>query len=208
MDKQAMEAKEQMKTLSAREKWTNFWYYYKIHVIVGIFLIVVAAFTVSECMHRVNYDLEISYYSSTPIKDEGVEKFKEIIKKACEDVNENGSVDVGIASCFADPENASEQTQAVFMKLSAEIAAGESMVYLFDDKYKEIMDRGYSESAQEIFEIGSIPEVKEAFGLGDGQKLYWMTKMVYESEKNKPEKVLENKNAQSAANLLKSMLPK
>ena len=117
-------------------------------------------------------------------------------------MNGNGSVDVGIASCFANPDEQSEQTQAVMVKLSAELAAGESMGYLLDEKYKEIFMRNYFEVAEKLLDISEVPEVREALGLADGQKLYWVTKTVYETEKDKPEKLAQHENAKKAEQLL------
>ena len=198
MDKQAREAKEQMKALTPKEKWTNFWYYYKMHVIAALFICFLVGMTVTECMKRIDYDLNISYYSSAPIDDEGIKALTELMKNSVKDVDGNGTNDVGIASCFANPNEKSEQAQAVFVKLSAEVAAGESMVYMVDDTFREIMVRGdYAEGMESIIEIDGIPEVKKALKLADGQKLFWMTKSVYESEKNKAKKVAEHENAVS-----------
>ena len=203
MDKQAMEAREHMKALTPKEKWINFWYYYRVHVIAAIFVIVLISFTAVECAKRIDYDLDIAYYSSTAISDDGIAKLTEIIKTCTEDINYNGTVDVGIASCFANPDEVSEQTQAVYVKLSAELAAGDYMGYIFDEKYKDIILKGYSDVAENIIEIGCIPEVKEALGLADGDKVYWMTKAVYESEKDKENKVAEHNNALKAENMFR-----
>ena len=92
MDKQAREAREQMKALSKKDKWTNFWYYYRTHVIVGIFVIFLIGYTAVECAKRVNYDLNISYYSTTPISQEGTGKLTEELVKIVDDINYNGQV--------------------------------------------------------------------------------------------------------------------
>lgn len=202
MDKQAREAREHMKALTPREKWNNFWYYYKIHVLAGIFAVILIVFTAVECANRINYDLNISYYSSTAISDDGISKLTEYFKSAVDDINQNGSVDVGIASCYADPDEQSEQTQAVMVKLSAELAAGDSMGYLLDEKYKEIFMRNYPEAAEKLLDISDIPEIREAIGAADGEKLYWVTKTVYETEQNKPEKLAQHDNAKKVEALL------
>lgn len=202
MDKQAREAKEQMKSLSPKEKWTNFWYYYKVHVFAAIFIIAVVAVTAVECAKRVDYDLNISYYSSTAISDDGIEKLKELFATCTKDIDYNGSVDVGIVSCFANPEEANEQTQAVFVKLAAELAAGDSMGYILDESYKEIFLRSYSDTVDTILEIDTVPEVRDALGLAGGQKLYWITKTLYDREKDKDTSAAEHQNAVDVQNLL------
>lgn len=202
MDKQAREAREQMKALAPREKWSNFWYYYRVHMLVVLFAVVVLAITVTECVNRVDYDLNISYYSATPISDTAVDALKEYLKEGIDDINGNGSLDVGVSSCFANPNEQSEQTQAVMVKLSAEVAAGDSMVYLFDEEYKELFVKAYEEVAESVIDISDIPEVREKLELDEGEKLFWVTKTVYETEEGKPEKIAEHENALKAQMLI------
>ena len=51
------------------------------------------------------------------------------------------------------------------MKLMAEMAASESMAYIFDETYKEIALNQFEELGETILEISEIPQVKEAIML-------------------------------------------
>ena len=205
MDKQAREAREQMKQLNKKDKWVNFWYYYRTHVIVAIIAVLLIVFTAVECAKRIDYDLNISYYSATPISEERVNKLTEGLKTKVEDINFNGQTDVYIASCFANPEQMSEQTKAVMMKLSAELAAGDSMGYILDQVYCDMIEKSYGECFESIIKISDIPEIKEMLGIPDGQSVYWATKLVYESEKDKEEKILSHENALKVEEYFKSL---
>ena len=195
MDKQAREAREHMKALSLKDKWANFWYYYKKHVIIAIFTIVVVSVSVAQCSNRIDYDLNISYYSSNGAFSGGIEKLEEMMESVAADTNGNDVVDVGVAMVAADPTVMNEQTQAVSMKLMTEMAAGESMGYIFDENYKTIALHQYDELADTILDISVIPEIKETLGVIEGEKLYWFTKTLYDAEKNDEEKLAEHENA-------------
>ena len=184
MDKQAREAREQMKALSKKDKWTNFWYYYRTHVIVGIFVIFLIGYTAVECAKRVNYDLTISYYSTTPISQEGTGKLTEELVKIVDDINYNGQVDVYIAPCFANLNEQNEQTQAVLMKLQAELAGGDSMGYIVDETYYNMLNKGYEECFEEFILISEIPSIREMLGIPEDTKVYWAVKKLYEAEKD------------------------
>ena len=195
MDKQAREAREQMKQLGKKDKWINFWYYYRIHVIVGIIAAFLIIFTAVECARRIDYDLSLSYYSATPISEEGITKLTEELKKNVDDVNLNGQTDVFIASCFANPNEFSEQTQAVVMKLQAELAAGDSMGYIVDKTYREMLEKGYTECFEGFILISDIPEIKEMLSLSDDAEVFWTVKKLYENEKNDEKKIYTHENA-------------
>lgn len=202
MDKQAFDAKEQMKQLSFREKWTNFWYYYKFHVLAAIFVVFLVGYTAVECATKTHYDLQVSYYSTIPIDTEGVDKLEEKLAAEIDDVTMNGSTDIIIVPCYADMENQSEQTQAVFVKFAAELAAGETMGYIVDEKFLEMFEDGYPETVDSCFEITESPIVKECLKMPDGEKLYWVTKAIYDREKDDDDKLAAHNNAVKAADFL------
>ena len=175
MDKQALEAREQMKSLSGREKLINFWYYYKVHIFAAIFVIVIVAFTAVECARNIKYDLQISYYSTVAIDTDGVTKLAENLQEGVDDINLNGSTDVQLVPCFANLDEASE-----------------------------MFKKGYAESAEDIVEITDSPVIKKYLKLPEGQKLYWVTKTLYEKEKGKDESVAAHKNALKVEEYLKT----
>lgn len=206
MDKQAKEAKEQMKKLSFKDKWTNFWYYYRLHVIVIAIAALLIGYTAVECARKNDYDLQISYYSSSPISDEATDKLVEVLQKNVDDINANGNTDVFIAPCFANPEEMGQQTQAVLLKLSAEIAADETMVYLVDEVYYKRLSHESYEGCFESFEdISEVPEIKEMFGLEDGEKLYLGIRTLKEKYNEDEKMILAHKNAQKALEYIKGL---
>lgn len=197
MDKQAREAREQTKALSGKAKWENFWFYYKKHVLIGIFTIVVVVFSVVQCSTRTDYDLSVSFYSSIGTSSDGINQLEEIMKAVIDDTNNNKKIDIGIALYSANFKEIDdvEQMQAVQAKLMVEMAAGEAMGYIFDETYKQMALNQYADMGDTILEISEIPEIKKMLSLGEGEKLYWFTKNIYETEKEDKEKLAEHDNA-------------
>lgn len=205
MDKQAKKAREQMKNLSFQEKCANFWYYHKVHIFLGALVLLLVLYTAVECSRQVDYDLQISYYSATPIYDEATGVLSEELKANVDDINLNGSTDIFIASCYANPADASEQTQATMMKLSAELAAGENNAYIIDEVYYNTLKNNYPECFESYTDISEKESIKKAFGLENGEKLYFAVRTLYDNEKDKNDCIKAHNNAIKAREYLENL---
>lgn len=206
VDKQAREAKELAKQLKGTEKLKHFWYYYKFHVLALIFLVALISCSLTECANKIKYDLSISCYSSTNIDSTNLSLLTDELEKKANDINENGKVDVGVFVNIANLSIPSEQSQTIQMKISAEVAAGDSFGYILDEEYYKMFSDIYAGSVESVVPISDIPIIKETFDLKEGQKLYWATKTLYEPEKGKPEKVKAHENAVKIQNYLSSLI--
>ena len=202
MDRQAKEAKEMTKQLKGKEKWKNFWYYYKFHIIAIIFAVLLVSYSLAECIGKVKLDLSVSCYTATLIDDSKVNVLCDEFKKNIDDITGNDQIDVDIVVNMTDISTPSEQTQAVFMKFSAELAAGESFGYILDDRFLAMLKNGNEDCFDAVIPIHNIPLIKETFSLEDGQNLYWLTKAVYENEKNNEKKFAAHENAVKIHNYL------
>ena len=195
MDREAREARERMKQLSKKEQLANFWYYHKVHIFAAIFAVLVVGFGISECVKQVEYDLEISYYSASYVDSEKVENLEKELQKNIEDVNFDAQTVMWIAPCYATLDDATEQTQAVLMKIQVELAAGNSMGYIMDEKFYNLIYEGYGDCFEKVILISDIPKVREMLGIGEDQKVYWLTKALYETEKDDEFKIGVHENA-------------
>ena len=43
-----------------KEKWENFWYYYKVHTIVGIFVVIIIIYSIASAMARKDSILNVT----------------------------------------------------------------------------------------------------------------------------------------------------
>lgn len=205
MDKQTKEAREMTKQLKGKEKWRNFWYYYRYHILVLVFAVIILSYTLTDCVNKTKYDLSVSCYSATVIDSTDLTPITGEFEKIISDIDGNGEINTDIFVSLASLTNPSEQSQAVIMKLSAELAGGDSFGYILDEEFYGMVNTNYSECIESVIPINDIPLIKDTFNLREGQKLYWMTKAVYETEKNKPEKIAAHENAVKIQNYLEEL---
>ncbi len=204
MDKQAQKAKEQRKALSFKEKIENFWYYHKVHLIIGVVVVALFIYTFIEFHNMTENDISIAYYSSLPISEEGVEEFKELIKTEVEDINASGTIDVGIIAAYADPLRDDEQTLATMTRLQAELMAGEHSAYIVDEAYRKIIEEDFGEIIENTVEITQIPEAKATLRYDEESKLFWITRRVYKQEMKDENAVKRHQNAINIEEILKT----
>lgn len=196
MDMQTKRGKEQMKALPFKEKLRNFFFYYKWHVIICVFAVAVILFSLAECSKRVEDDLVISYFSESYIDESTVSKMHDFFsyEYCIDDINADGERNLLISSYSGIDEN-------VTTKYMAEIAAGESMAFLFDQTYYDLTMQNQPESVDFACDITKNVELKQLFGLGD-EPLYFAVKSVYDAEQGDEMREKMHDNAVSLYNII------
>lgn len=195
MDEQTKRGKELKKQLSPKEKRANFWYYYKIHVFVVIFAVVVIALTVYEIVTKVEDDLTVTYFSNTSISNERVTKLTDFITQFTKDIDGDAESMVSISPISGSLSDGGEQSVAAQTKYAAEIGSGHSMGFIVDRAYFDAINKAYPEIIQEYCLITDNEAVAELFGIEADEELYWITKALYNSELNKEKRIAMNENA-------------
>ena len=195
MDEQTKRGKELKKQLSPKEKRANFWYYYKIHVFVVIFAVVVIALTVYEIVTKVEDDLTVTYFSNTSISNERVTKLTDFITQFTKDIDGDAESMVSISPISGSLSDGGEQSVAAQTKYAAEIGSGHSMGFIVDRAYFDAINKAYPDIIQEYCLITDNEAVAELLGIGADEELYWITKALYNSELNKEKRIAMNENA-------------
>ena len=196
MDKQAREAREMAKNLPFKERVKHFWNYYKWHVIVITAVVALVAGSLYECATRETYDLEISYYGNTYVTDEQVAAMEAYFAQFVQDVNGDGKQTVKVyANSMAMMGDNPEANMAMQSKFMAELAAGASAGYVFDQDYKEVMTgESYDGTMESFYEMTANPALKEAMQLPD-EPLFWAVRSLYEKDQDKAESIAAHDNA-------------
>ncbi len=205
MDKDRQRAKEQMKALPFKEKITNFWFYYKTHTIVLAVAMIVIVWSAVQCANRIDYDLNVSYYSASFVAEENLAQFDEFLKSNIEDVNGNGSIDAKttLNTARIDGEYLDQNSQATMMKLQAELASGEVFAYMADEGFRQYIEKvlGDEEAIEQVVDISDAQIVKETLKLAEGEKVYWISLAEYEMRKDDPKAIAERKNVKAIEKL-------
>ena len=190
MDKQRADAKKMAKELPFKERVKHFWEYYKVHTLLALFFAVVLTITAVQCAQQIDYDLEVSVYTSKGLLQENIDFLTETMKKQSYDINDNGMVDIGVFQNFADisnPDVYDEKVEAVLSKFQAELSANSSPVYILDEDYKEMILKVFPDGVKASIDISQIPEIKEKLKLGDDDALYFVVLPEYEGRKDAEE---------------------
>lgn len=138
---EAVREPEPPKTFS--EKVKNFWYHYKAHTILSLFMVTALTIGITQCSTRPDYDAEIVLYTRNFYSAEQVEKLTEFLTPYFDDANGDGEVLIAISDCSytTDKTFDSNETNNKAAKLNATIASGvEAQLYILDNKTLEQLD--------------------------------------------------------------------
>lgn len=129
------------KTLKA--KWDNYWYYYKIHTWIGIFVLFVMIVSISQCIQTVKPDVTVDVVTTGALT-ESFWDADEYLNENITDINEDGNKHISWSSLYISAEGTGEQDVAMQQKMMVELAAGDVTLFLFD---KTNLDRYITQDA-------------------------------------------------------------
>ena len=148
----------------------NFWYHYKVHTLLTLFLATAIAIGITQCVTRPRYDAEVVLYTRNFYSAEQIELLTEYLTPYFSDTNEDGQVLIAISDCSYTTENTfdSNETNNKASKLNATIASGvEAQLYILDNETLKQLD----ELAKNYggFLIDSAPLPQEVNEIKDSQ---------------------------------------
>lgn len=118
----------QTEKMSFKKKLENFWYYYKIHTLVAIFILIVVAITVQQCASKVDPDMTVVVATNNPVlSQDNQDRLQNYLGTFTSDLNKDGKKQVQVdALYFGD----SQTAQAMQAKLAIDLMP-ETKVYVF-----------------------------------------------------------------------------
>ena len=143
MDKISMK-KPQMKE-ETRKKKDNFWYYYKIHVQVVVFILFVASVFIKDIVTKVDYDYSVAFVTEEMMTNEEISSIQSVFEREAEDLNGDGEIHVEVQN-YTIPQGDSADPQLVAAgqtKLTVDIQDGTSMIFFLSPGcYESYKDSG------------------------------------------------------------------
>lgn len=143
MDKTSMK-KPQMKE-ETRKKIDNFWYYYKIHVLVVVFILFVASVFIKDIVTKVDYDYSVAFVTEEMMTNEEISSIQSVFEGEAEDLNGDGEIHVEVQN-YTIPQGDSADPQLVAAgqtKLTVDIQEGTSMIFFLSPGcYESYKDSG------------------------------------------------------------------
>lgn len=136
--------KPQMKE-ETRKKIDNFWYYYKIHVLVVVFILFVAGVFIKDIVTKVNYDYSVAFVTEEMMTNEEISSIQSVFEREAEDLNGDGEIHVEVQN-YTIPQGDSADPQLVAAgqtKLTVDIQEGTSMIFFLSPGcYESYKDSG------------------------------------------------------------------
>lgn len=125
-----------------RQKLSNFWFYYKVHVIVAVLVIWIGFDLVKGIVTRVDYDYSVAIVTENVFYEDELACLKGILEENGKDRNGNGTVDVELlVYTLPQGEGVNPQTTAAGQtKLMADMQTGNSMIFLHSDLLGEVFE--------------------------------------------------------------------
>jgi len=187
------------------KKWLeNYWFYYRIHTIVGIISAIVLIFSLVECANKVYPDLSSSYIGEKTFSEEISTKIEQTFVEYIDDATKNGTKDVSFTAITVSKEAKSEQDMAMIQKAQLEIAAGESYLYIMDKAYfeqyaKEGLFLNIADKLGKSGEIFGVPlnnsAVFSSLGLKSNMDLYAGVRVITLGNQKKEKEIAGQNNA-------------
>lgn len=119
--------------LPFKEKLANFWYYYKMHTIIGAVIALALIIGCAQCATRVEPDYKLLLAVDDTATDEIIEAISTHFEQFGEDLNGDGRVQVDVID--ATTGYSADTVAAQSTKLMTELQMGETILIISDRHY-------------------------------------------------------------------------
>ncbi len=192
-----------------KEKWDNFWFQYKWHVIAITAVTVILAILITQCATRTKYDLEVVYFTYTAALDEQTNKIADYLEQYAEDLNGDGEIHIQIVNTSFTKSSGDTQYQYTMMtKLQAMIAGDENAIlYITDSESYKYLDEISKDGG--LFEDGPYKFGEDFYNATESEQLGKLPEGLQISCRRITETTMENKkDAAKAYESAKKLLEK
>lgn len=171
-----------------KSKLSNFWYYYKVHTIICVFLAIVLAVLISQCAAKEKYDYSVALYMEKQISEDVCDIIAQELARFGEDLDGDGKVNVEIINCSYGSNDNVRISQ--MSKLQARLTMPESVLYIVDEACYSNLDPhgvfegfpGFNDKGGYAFALSGTKMDNEIFrnlGISYMPKNYYICKRVY-----------------------------
>lgn len=119
--------------------WENYFYYYKVHTIVAIGIIIVGGYLVYSDLTATKYDLQIDYISELGIAQNQIEVIEELAEGKISDVTGNDICDAFAMTIDMGETKDMQYAQAMQVKYMTEMGYSDAFVFIASKKYVDEM---------------------------------------------------------------------
>ena len=126
-----------MNSETSREKWENYWYHYKWHTLIGLFVVFCLVYTVFEFSATKSTDFRMTYIGDY-MDTEGLEiAIEKDLKDVVGDFNKDGKTMADVVPIFTGKNIDYTSDLEFWQRFDMDIVNGESYIYLVDEQLLE-----------------------------------------------------------------------
>lgn len=119
--------------MTKQQKWENFWFYHKWHVIIALAAVVMVAMFVNDFVNRERPDYQIGVITHGALPTGTLDTLEQQLAQFADDRNGDGKVQVTLMQ-YDFPEDGDPNTiMASTTRLSGDLEVGDCVFYLVDD---------------------------------------------------------------------------
>lgn len=161
---------EQKQKITFKDRVSNIWYYYKwMIIIVGVPVLALIIATV-QLIDQKDNDIDMLYIGAGVLSVSDNGKLKDFVADYINDVNGDGTKQVGLLELTATTDNVSridgesvtidyDTNKSVLQRFETEVRAGDALIYLCDDYYYErLKSTGVLAPLSSVLESYEMPE--------------------------------------------------
>ncbi len=149
--------------MNSKDFWKNFWFYYKVHSIIGITALVLLISTIYGCVTRIDPDVNVIHLGKMPLMTTHPYEVSELLGSFAEDVDGDGHNTATFVNLNYGGENI-QMTQTSITKFDIEMGEGDPSVALVSG---ELIER-YVNMA--VFTV--IDDLVQQYNIAEDRILY------------------------------------
>ena len=133
----------EIKLVTGKDKRKNWWYYHKVHLLVGIIVVGLVGSFIYSMVTKVNPDYTIGLLTSYSMPSNGLDQLEQCITPYADDRNGDGQVVVTVVNyVYSDDADAdATQQQAAVVRFLADASSNTCMIYLHDQEAFDALSR-------------------------------------------------------------------
>lgn len=124
----------QIQLVTAKDKGKNWWYYHKIHLLVGVLAVALVGSFLYSMFTKVSPDYTIALLTSYTMPETGLNQLEDYIAAYADDRNGDGQVSINVTNYVYDTSADADyaQREAAIVRFMADASSNEVMIYLHD----------------------------------------------------------------------------
>ena len=138
-----------------QQRLRNFWYYYKVHTIIGLLVAALLAVLVAQCSSRVSPDYTVVLYMRKELSESMTDAMAAELQKFGVDRNGDGVVVVEIVNCSYDADGRNEVVMGSIGKMQGQLSLPDSPLMITDrHTFADLDEQGVFAARDDLPDMG------------------------------------------------------